>query len=161
MELVKRRMLEPLSPQESSELESHLAGCDTCAEEARGLNQNVRSLRSLRPMATAQLVRMTQLRCRQKAYELQLRKRKLFGVVLAGIISSAWILLSIPFVWDELSSFSSGSDIFMHFTFILMWFMPAMIAGAIALWLRPQLSAEDSFHRTAISGTLGAARKQP
>lgn len=158
MELVKRRLIEPLSEKENSCLQAHLVECSACAQEAAGLGREIRALRMLRPQAPAALVRATQLRCRQRAQELENRNRKLRGVQIACVLSSAWMLLSLPFVWDQFSSIGSIADIFMHFSFVLMWFMPAMIAGAIALWLRPQLSAEDSFPRTAFSGTFRAVR---
>ncbi len=158
MQFANRRLVEPLSEKESLDLQSHLIECAVCTEAIATIGQGVRALRTLRPQASAGLVRTTQLRCRQKALELETRNRKMRGIQIACVISSAWMLLSLPFVWDQFSSIGSVSDILMHFSFLLMWFMPAMIAGAIALWLKPQLSAEDSFPRAAFSGTFREVR---
>ena len=122
--------------------------CSTCAHETAILDNGIQTLRMLRPQAPARLVRETQLRCRRKAQELEIQKRKMHGVQLACIISSAWMLLSLPFFWDQFSAVGAVQDLVVHLSFVMMWFMPAMVAVAVALWLRPQLSADDTLHRS-------------
>lgn len=121
---------------EQSWLAAHLESCVSCREFAENSRKTVRSLRATPIAAGASLVSTTQMRVRQRAYELQRQQERLWVIVVCcGAVTLctafttavlwcgfAWIgqqaRLSAP-VWEA--------------CFVIFCLMPAILAGILLL----------------------------
>ncbi len=121
-------------------LDRHLAECSGCARFAQAATAVTTSLRSNSTMASPSLVHATHLLVRARAAQLNethARMRMMWigmGIgVLIGIVTTPLLWMAAEWVGRTyaLSTFTWQAG------FVLLWFLPASIAAAAALAVRP------------------------
>lgn len=135
------------SDAQRSWLEQHLAECTPCAGFARLAASATTAVRSQAVIAPPAVVHATHLLVRARAAQLQEMQARLrvmwIGIsigVLIGIVTTPLLWLFAAWVGRTYSL----SPLAWQAGFVLLWFIPASFAAAVALAVRPQaLNSEE------------------
>lgn len=135
------------SDAQRSWLEQHLAECAPCAAFARLAASATTAVRSQAVIAPPAVVRATHLLIRARALqlqEMQARMRVMWIGIAIGILIG---IVTTPLLWlfaAWVGRTYSLSPLAWQAGFVLLWFIPASFAAAVALAVRPQaLDSEE------------------
>lgn len=121
-------------------LEQHLAVCDPCAAFARLAASAASAVRAQSVMAPAAVVRATHLLVRARSLqlqEMQARMRMMWIGMVLGIVIG---IVTTPLLWmaaEWIGRTYSLSTLTWQAGFLVVWFLPASFAAAVAFALRP------------------------
>jgi predicted anti-sigma-YlaC factor YlaD len=116
-------------------LEEHLTGCNACSQEANALAVAVESLRARSVSAPANVVRRTSLAIHRRADQRRVEQEPRVLLWAAAALSSAWTLVTTPYIWALFAWFGRTfqlADMIWQLGFLMWWFLPATVLGAIA-----------------------------
>jgi hypothetical protein len=145
-ELIFRRDIEGISPDEGQWLESHLTSCQDCASFALAMGDAEQALRSFPVMASASLVEATKARVHARAEQMrELESRRYLiaisfamGVVISTMSAYAWWKVGGWMVERfSLPSVIVGPGL------VLFWLLPAIFLG-VMLFAFPESGFEGS-----------------
>ena len=127
-------------------LEQHLVECELCAGEAAQFEQSLNHLRQVATSisATSSLVRHTQLRVRQRAYELNQQDELMQPLWIACMLALGWVAFSMPFLWEGfrwLGSAFGTPEIIWQAVFVLTWLIPPAIGAGVSVARRKKSHA--------------------
>ena len=134
--LIDQHHVEGLAEGERRWLDTHLAGCEACAEIAQATENALRAMRSALIEFPAGLASRTQFRVHLRAQQLREREPRSLAVwTVAGL---SWLLgiATAPYVWQLFAWAGERLRIpklVWELGFGLWWLVPALVAGGI-LW---------------------------
>lgn len=135
-----------LPEEQSAWLEQHLVDCEPCTEQATNLEQNLNELRQTTTSISApsSLVRHTQLRVRQRAYELNQQDELMQPLWIACMLALGWVAFSMPFLWEGfrwLGSSFGMPELIWQAVFVLTWLTPPAIGAGVSVARRKRAHA--------------------
>jgi anti-sigma factor RsiW len=136
-ELLKAAMIEEISADERSWLDSHLSSCHECAQVASALTESIQSLRFLPSTAAPELARQTKLAVRNRAEQLQAERTRSTWLWIAAAMSMTWMVMTAPYVWGTFAWLGRMVQIpaaAWQVGFLIWWFLPATVSAAAAAW---------------------------
>jgi hypothetical protein len=125
-------------PQEQSAwLEQHLLDCPPCTEQSQQIDQSLNDMRQVSTSisATSALVRHTQLRVRQRAYELNQQDELMQPLWIACMLALGWVAFSVPFLWEGMKWLGSSfgmPELIWQSIFVITWLMPPSIGAGVS-----------------------------
>jgi hypothetical protein len=135
-EFIARRRVEGLSVTDERWLESHLAGCPSCAAENQRTNEALSALRSMHLDLPPNLAARTQFRVRMRSEELREKEpaKKLVWAIAAiswaiGVATAPWVWHGVEWIGHE----TGAPRLLLQAGFALWWTVPPMIAAWAAL----------------------------
>jgi hypothetical protein len=138
-ELVLRQRHEPLSADEVTGLQSHLATCERCRRFDAALDAGLRSLASQPVAAPASLTAATRLRVRRRAVELAEAGTRMRLIVGASLLAGVLGLLTGRALWlgfDWLGRQWGLPFGVLVSLFVFVWFAPVTLGGLAAIAAR-------------------------
>jgi hypothetical protein len=144
--LMATRRIEGVSSAEETWLDDHLAQCDECSKEAHALALAINSLRTFSVTARPDAVRRASAAVRARAEQIRQQRERAVPIWIAAAMSSAVAILTTPYTWAVfawLGRLLQVSDITWQVGFLMWWFLPATLAGAIAA-RRQTVSKQES-----------------
>jgi hypothetical protein len=129
--------IENIQAEELQWLHVHLAGCSECSNEANALILSIASLRALRVSVPVDTVRRTSLAVQRRAEELREQREKAVPLWIAAVTSSSWAVLTTPYLWSAFAWLGRQfqvPDMMWRAGFLMWWFLPATVLGAVAGW---------------------------
>jgi anti-sigma factor RsiW len=135
--LLRADPVEGIPAGERDWLEAHLAGCAECSKESTSLAFVIGSLALLSETATPDIVRRTTLAVRRRAEELRNNRKQALPLWIAVGASSLWTMLTAPYIWSGFSwagRLLHVSDPIWQVAFLMWWFLPCAVLGAVAGW---------------------------
>jgi hypothetical protein len=144
--LLMQQRVEGVSNEDSLWLESHLAGCEDCVQQAFALAEAMQQARSeaLQITASAALVRSTQSRVRARARQLEWQRERMLPVWMAAAMALGWTVVSTPLLWEGFSwlgNLTHAPAILWQSGFIFSWLTPTALIGAAALSRRDRIES--------------------
>ena len=116
---------------------AHLSQCSDCSRQADALGSFIHALREAPVLATPDLVRRTSRAVQRRAAELQAERATAAPVWIAAVVSAVLVLLTAPYVWSAfgwIGRLAQVPDFIWQAGFLMWWFMPASVVGAVAVW---------------------------
>lgn len=134
-----------LPEEQSLWLEQHLADCPPCTEQMEQIELGLSQMRhdATRISARAGLVRHTQLRVRQRAYELNQQDELLQPLWVACFLALGWTAFSLPFLWEGFKWLGSSigmPELVWQSTFVIAWLTPPSIGAAVSVRRKKQIA---------------------
>ena len=129
--------VEGISSAERQWLETHLAVCPECSDEAAALNATLRSLRAVSISARPDAVRKARLAVHHRAEELRVKRERSAPMWIAVAVSTMWAILTTPYIWSAFAWMGRWlrlSNVVWETGFLMWWFLPATFLSAIAAW---------------------------
>ena len=145
-DLIARRHVEGLAPEDQNWLNAHLAECESCAGEASRLTESLSALRTMHMDLPRNLASRAQFRVRIRAEELRDKEpAKKFVWAIAGV---SWALgvATAPWVWhgiEWLGQATGAPRLLLQAGFVLWWSVPPLIAAWAALSLKRVVQPEQ------------------
>jgi len=139
--------VEGISGADREWLDRHLAACAQCAEEAAAVATAIDLLRASPVLADANMVRRTRLAVRQRAEDVRIDRARAVPLWIAGALSVAWMLLTIPYGWQAFAWLGQAARVpepVWQGTFLMCWFLPATVVTAIIYWQQASEAARGS-----------------
>jgi hypothetical protein len=135
--LIAQRHIEPISSNDASWLNAHLAECEYCAAEQLQLCQSLSALRTMHLDLPRNLASRTQLRVRMRAEEL--REHSPVNRLIWAVAAMSWIfgLATAPLVWRGFAWLGSEFHLpkLVWVTGVVLWWaVPALAATGIILF---------------------------
>lgn len=135
-----------LPEEQSLWLEQHLTECEPCTGQASEFEQSLSELRQMATSisATSALVRHTQLRVRQRAYELNQQDELMQPLWIACALALGWVAFSMPFLWEGfrwLGSSFGTPEIIWQAVFVLTWLTPPALGAGVSVARRKKAQA--------------------
>jgi anti-sigma factor RsiW len=137
LQLIDKRQVEGLTPEERNWLEAHLESCAQCQKQARETERALRALRSALPRFDAALVLTTQMRARVRAREINENVARMRALWISCALS--WVLgvVSAPLLWRGFEwigyRWAISRAVWMT-GFALSWMAPAVVVAAVIAW---------------------------
>jgi hypothetical protein len=127
-----------LAAEPSAWLEQHLTDCILCTQQSQQIHQSLRDMRQFATSisATSSLVRHTQLRVRQRAYELNQQDELMQPLWIACLLALGWAAFSVPFLWEGfhwLGSSLGMPELIWQIMFVITWLTPPSIGAAVSV----------------------------
>lgn len=135
LDLVHAQLAGELRQEDAPFLQSHLATCAACGDEAFALQQVARDIAGIHVSADTSLVRTTQMAVRSRARELNQHDQNFNPLWVALFFACGWALLSAPLLWQGMQWISHTSDlplILWQVLFGIAWLTPTAGVAAIA-----------------------------
>jgi anti-sigma factor RsiW len=147
-QLVAAARVEGISDAEQAWLEAHVQECAPCSEYASSLERTIGGVRSLAAPPDPALVEATRQRVHLRARELREHEARTRALWLSCGLS--WILgaFSAPLVWQGLEWIGQHialPDLVWQTAFVLWWFVPAAVVGAVFVWHRAHALGENGY----------------
>lgn len=145
-QLIAAARVEGISPSQQAWLEEHLETCGECAQEAAQTEQALEALRWVAVSADPALVRATQQRVRQRAYELAERRARMLPFALSCGLAAALGLATLLPLWRGFEWIGESWGVpalIWQAGFLSAWLLPAVLTAVVMLWLRPSPSNGD------------------
>ena len=136
-QLLRAAQIEGISEKDRQWLDSHVAVCEACANEASLLSASIASWRALNVTAPAGLLQRTTLAVGRRAEQRRLEREPTLFLWLAAGLATLWAILTTPYVWAAFSwmgRLAHAADIVWQLAFVMWWFLPASVLGAAAGW---------------------------
>lgn len=135
--LIAMDRIEGLPEADGQWLEAHLESCPACAGESAATANLLQGLRATPVPVDPALVASTRLKVRLRAVELRGHQARIQAVLVSCALSFVWMLLTTPYLWGafaRLGRRAGLADVLWQTAFLMAWFMPACIAGALLAW---------------------------
>lgn len=145
-QLIDRKHVEGLPPEELRWLEDHLSTCEACAGRSASTKAALRSLKSVSVALPSDLAASAKLRVREEAARLKQRRARNLALIVGCAISWALGVASAPLVWrvcEWLGSTFALPRIVWIAGFACWWFVPAAAVGLVILWAQARAERED------------------
>jgi anti-sigma factor RsiW len=148
LQLIDKRQVEGLSPQERDRLEGHLGECAQCRERAHANERALQRLRSLSVSVSPGLAKATQTRVHLRARELNENRVRLRALWISCALS--WILgvASAPLLWrafEWVGHYAALPKVIWEAGFVLWWLLPAGAVVALLTWQRQRAGSVDDY----------------
>ena len=135
-QLIAQQHSESVSPDDARWLNTHLAECESCANEQRQLRESLSALRTMHLDLPHNLASRTQLRVRMRAEEL--REHGPVNRLIWAVAAVSWIfgLATAPLVWRGFAWLGSELHLpkLVWVTGVVLWWaVPALVATGIIL----------------------------
>jgi predicted anti-sigma-YlaC factor YlaD len=117
-------------------LQDHLANCASCREYSDEIGQVVRALRALPFTAKPALVRSTQVRVRERARELRMRRERLWLLWISCGFVTVFALCSSALLWRGfawIGKWAEVPDPVWQLGFAMFWIAPTIAASFLFL----------------------------
>src|SRR5262249_6587319 len=129
---------ENVSDDDRRRLDAHLSECADCSAQQDAIGEAVRDIRtsSFSITASPNLVRATQLRVRERAWELRQQQENLRPLWISCVLAFAWAVVSMPFLWQGFEWLGRSErlpDLVWQTGFVVMSLMPIAAVGTIAI----------------------------
>jgi predicted anti-sigma-YlaC factor YlaD len=147
-QLLAAARVEGISDAEQAWLETHMQECVQCGEYASSLERTIRGVRSLAAPPDPALVETTRRRVHFRARELREHEARTRALWLSCALS--WILgaFSAPLLWrgfEWIGHRIALPDLVWQTGFLLWWFVPAAVVGAVFVGHRAHTSSENGY----------------
>jgi hypothetical protein len=139
-QLMAAARVEGISASEQAWLEQHLEACAACAQDAARTARALETLRWVAVSADPALVRATQQRVRQRAYELAERRARLLPLAASCGLAALLGLAAVTSLWRGfawLGELWGLPSLAWQAGFLSAWFLPTAVTAAVLFWLRP------------------------
>ncbi len=143
--LIDRHAAEGVAAADQEWLESHLGCCAECAGWQAATASAVALFRGVSALPRPALVTETRRKVHERALELQRQTAIQRPLWIACGLSWLWMLLTTPYFWRAFAWLGAAAGVpapVWQAAFLLAWFLPATIAGAVVAWKRWHRSAE-------------------
>jgi hypothetical protein len=133
--LLAMRRVEGIPAVEDQWLEDHLAHCDACSSAAQALTDAVNAVRSFSVTARPETVRRASAAVRLRAEQIRLERERTIPIWIAAAMSAALAILTTPYTWAVfawMGRLVHVPDIAWQVGFLMWWFLPATVVGAVA-----------------------------
>ena len=135
--LIARQHIETVSSDDANWLNTHLAECESCANEQRQHRESLSALRTMHLDLPRNLASRTQLRVRLRAEEL--REHSPVNRLIWAVAAMSWIfgLATAPLVWRGFAWLGSELHLpkLVWITGVALWWaVPALVATGIILF---------------------------
>jgi predicted anti-sigma-YlaC factor YlaD len=145
--LIAQQSFEPVSFNDQSWLNAHLAECESCAAENLHLNESLLALRTMHLDLPRNLASRTQFRVRLRAEELREKEPAKKFLWLIAAVSWALGVATAPWVWhgvEWLGQETGAPRLLLQAGFVLWWSVPPLVAAWAALSEKRATPAEQS-----------------
>jgi anti-sigma factor RsiW len=147
-QLLAAGRVEGISDAEQAWLEAHMQECAQCGEHASSLDRTIGGVRSLAALLDPALVEATRRRVHFRARELREQEARTRALWFSCALS--WILgaFSAPLLWrgfEWIGHHIALPDLVWQTAFLLWWFVPAAVVGAVFVWRRAHTSSENGY----------------
>jgi anti-sigma factor RsiW len=135
--LMAAARVEGIAASDRDWLDRHLASCHECSHEGSVWDAAILSLRALPVSANPELVRQTSLAVHRRAHQLHAERTRTAALWITTGMSTILIILTAPYVWWAFARFGRIAhipDAMWQLGFLMWWFLPATILGAVAVW---------------------------
>lgn len=133
--LLTMRRVEGIPEVQEQWLEDHLAHCDACSSAAQALTDAITAVRSFSVTARPEAVRRASAAVRLRAEQMRQERERTIPIWIAAAMSAALAILTTPYTWAAfawMGRLLHVSDIAWQVGFLMWWFLPATIVGAVA-----------------------------
>jgi anti-sigma factor RsiW len=145
--LLRAARVEGIAAGERQWLEAHLSACSECSREERALDLSIGLLRTHSVRSDPALVRRTSLAVQRRAEQWNRQRDNVWPIWAGAALASAGAVFTAPYVWAVFGwagrLLELGSPIW-QVAFVLWWFLPATVLGAIAGWRHLATHGPDS-----------------
>ena len=144
--LLAMRRIEGIAPAEEKWLDDHLTHCDACSNAAQSLAVAIDAVRSFSVTARPEAVRRASAAVRLRAEQMRHERERTIPIWIAAAMSAALAILTTPYTWAAFAwvgRLLQVSDITWQVGFLMWWFLPATVAGAVAA-RRRTVSTQES-----------------
>ena len=132
--LLAMRRVEGIAEIEEQWLEDHLAHCDACSNAAQALTHAINAVRSFSVTARPEAVRRASVAVRLRAEQIRQERERTIPIWIAAAMSAALAILTTPYTWAAfawLGRLLQVPDITWQVGFLMWWFLPATVVGAV------------------------------
>jgi anti-sigma factor RsiW len=133
--LLAIRRVEGIAAAEEEWLEDHLTHCDACSDAAQALAVAIDAVRSFSVMAQPDAVRRVSAAVRLRAEQMRQERERAIPIWIAAAMSTALAILTTPYTWAAfawLGRLLQVPDVTWQVGFLMWWFLPATVVGAVA-----------------------------
>jgi predicted anti-sigma-YlaC factor YlaD len=122
--------------QEQTWLRAHLQECAACRDYAEAVGRAIRALRSQPLAADSALVRVTQMRVRSRALELQRQQERLWVICVCCVAVTLGTAFTTAVLWRGFAWIGQQAGLpgpVWQGGLVALGFMPAIVAGILML----------------------------
>ena len=149
--LICARASGQMGEKEQAWLDDHLLACAQCSAAQEQTASAIAALKTVSIRADSDLVQSTQRRVRARSMRSEMRRRRMRPIWISSAFASIWMACATPYLWqsfDWTGHWLHIPDLLWQMGFLVAWFTPGLTAAAVALWLRPQLTASPRSRMT-------------
>jgi len=135
--LIDHLAAEGLAAADREWLDSHLSCCAECAGWQLATGRAVALFRGVSALPRPALVADTQRKVHDRALELRRQAALQRPLWIACAFSWLWMLLTTPYFWRAFAWLGGAIGVpapVWQAAFLMGWFLPATIAGAVVAW---------------------------